>query len=140
MILGIEQELERMTDVAKKEIPLLSEIRIFGSYNNGNWNPRTSDVDVFLEIDDEHFSGSKDRIYYEHHSVESEQRQTVREKILGAISEDFAWKYKQGLKIFSKGDVRDLGANITGEMKAGRLLYPVNLPVPSSKLNISGLN
>jgi predicted nucleotidyltransferase len=52
----VEKGLKKLVENAKKEIPLLSEIRIFGSYNNGDWNPKYSDLDIFVEIDNETFS------------------------------------------------------------------------------------
>ena len=44
----VEETLESLVGVLKAYIPTLREVRVFGSYNNGNWNPETSDVDVFI--------------------------------------------------------------------------------------------
>ena len=46
----VEQELEKLVEIAKTEVPILSEIRVFGSYNNKNWDPEKSDIDVLLEV------------------------------------------------------------------------------------------
>ncbi|MBI5803132.1 nucleotidyltransferase domain-containing protein [Candidatus Pacearchaeota archaeon] len=130
----VEKGLQKLVENAKKEIPLLSEIRVFGSYNNGNWNPRKSDIDVLTEIDDEGYSVFKDRIKIVHSFFEIDQRRELSKKLQNELEEEFAKRLD--LHLLSKKDVkiicndyssrsRDFGKNI----KAGRLLYPNNLPI-----------
>jgi len=53
----VEETLEELVEVLKGYIPTLREVRVFGSYNNGNWNPETSDVDVFILFEGRDCSG-----------------------------------------------------------------------------------
>ena len=52
----VEKELEKLVSVITEVIPSVTEIRVFGSYNNGNWNPKKSDIDVFAETNEENYS------------------------------------------------------------------------------------
>ena len=47
----IERELRQLVSVVTEIVPSVREIRVFGSYNNGHWNPKKSDVDVFVGVD-----------------------------------------------------------------------------------------
>jgi len=51
MIHEVETDLEELVAVLKESMPKLREVRLFGSYNNGNWNPETSDIDIGILID-----------------------------------------------------------------------------------------
>ena len=57
---SVEKELEEFVKILTEEIPSITEIRIFGSYNNDhkNWNPKKSDIDVYIEM-------SNPRVYFD---------------------------------------------------------------------------
>ena len=42
----VENCLEELIKILKSKIDDLKEVRIYGSYNNGNFNPQTSDIDL----------------------------------------------------------------------------------------------
>lgn len=127
----VEEGLKRLVENAKGEIPLLSEVRVYGSYNNGGWDLRESDIDIFVEIDDESssfisFVGNKN---YE--SVRNLRRKLKRGlKQLGLFE-------RVNIDILNKSDVVELweveyipGKGSYGQnVKNGRLLYPTNLPL-----------
>jgi predicted nucleotidyltransferase len=46
----VEKELEELTDVLKSAVPSLLEVRVFGSYENGNWKPSESDIDIYILV------------------------------------------------------------------------------------------
>ncbi len=46
----VELVLEELVDSLKENWPLLREVRVFGSYHNGNWDPERSDVDIYVLI------------------------------------------------------------------------------------------
>ncbi|MBS3152778.1 nucleotidyltransferase domain-containing protein [Candidatus Woesearchaeota archaeon] len=58
---NIEREINTLTEVLVKTVPSLLEIRLFGSYYNGNWNPERSDIDIFVLKTDENYSANKYR-------------------------------------------------------------------------------
>ena len=126
----VEKELEKLVSVITEIVPSLKEIRVFGSYNNGNWNPEKSDVDVYVETEDENLSYYKHRpklalMFYDN---ESRQRRRLIEDIKKyylpttnfdiqlASKEDFGWLNETFDK--KKGE-HSLGESI----KSGRLLY-----------------
>lgn len=47
----VERNLADFVDICVEEIPTLREVRVFGSYHNGDWKPESSDVDVFVLVD-----------------------------------------------------------------------------------------
>ena len=51
MIKEVEKDLEELVKALKESMPKLVEVRLFGSYNNDNWNPETSDIDVGVLIE-----------------------------------------------------------------------------------------
>ena len=100
----VERELEKLVSIIQEVIPSVNEIRVFGSYNNGNWNPEKSDVDVFVETADEDYSRYRNRREgnFQGESLESTRRIKLKERI--------------------KKRIRNMICVIES-MKSGRLLY-----------------
>lgn len=127
----VERGLNRLVEVAKRQIPLLSEIRVFGSYVNGNWNPEMSDVDVMVETGDEDLSRSKWYTYY---------RRFISSRFINEMTQGSCSRIDALL--FSKGDLmvcwnENGGKGPIGKnMKSGRLLYPTNLPAVVPQVNV----
>ena len=130
----IERELERLVEVARKVVPQLIEIRVFGSYNNGNWDPEKSDVDVFVETGDERYSSNRnigDRI---------DLREQIRQRFSGISTNRFS------IHLFSFSDVKrgtlnqnnGYASNFIISAKNGRLLYPLNLPALIPQVEVGG--
>ncbi|MBU0898330.1 MAG: nucleotidyltransferase domain-containing protein [Nanoarchaeota archaeon] len=125
----IENELKQLVSVLERVIPALEEVRVFGSYENGNWNPDRSDIDIFVLTNDENFYSKKDTQFVLSDYTEHESKQ--RKKLRKLILENFSGNYKDklSLHIYTPTDVEDvqgvdegkgdLGKNI----KNGRLLY-----------------
>ena len=44
----VERSLEKAVNALETLIPSLIQVRVFGSYNNGDWNPEKSDIDLFV--------------------------------------------------------------------------------------------
>lgn len=74
----VEREIEELVRVAKEVIPSIKEIRLFGSYNNGNWNPESSDIDINIEIASKNYSEINGNIY-----------KRIREKLNGEYKDRF---------------------------------------------------
>ena len=83
----VEKELSNLVKILIETVPSLNSVRLFGSYLNGKWNPKTSDIDILVCINDEHYSVYKDRTkdwdditgYFS--IIGSEQRRNLRENI-----------------------------------------------------------
>ncbi len=127
----VEKELEELVSLLSLEIPSLKEIRIFGSYNNGNWNKLRSDIDLFVLIKDEQYNpdiGTRPHPWSTYAYLESEQREELRKRINLRL---FHLKYKERFKLhlitpeylntvmFHNEGRGNLGEN----MKKGKLLY-----------------
>ncbi len=125
----IEKEIPILVENIKQDVPALKEVRVFGSYLTNKWNPEKSDVDIFVEIDDENYSVRKDtQKLPEYREIESKQREGIRLK----IKENIPKRYRDlfNLHLLSSGDVRvywnyeEEGRGPMGKtMKKGRLLY-----------------
>ena len=119
----VERELEQLVDTIIEIVPSVKEVRVFGSYNTRDWNPQKSDVDVFVESDNEFYSAFIPTLF----SIG--QRDEIREKLTRRMSEE-NWNYDFNVHWFSSGDVRRLSIRSQGRgslgrnMKSGRLLYP----------------
>ncbi|MEK6933000.1 MAG: nucleotidyltransferase domain-containing protein [Nanoarchaeota archaeon] len=83
----LEKELNVLVEVLKKEIPSLLEVRVFGSYNNGNFNREKSDIDIFVLLGDEKYSVyNVRRMLDSYKDIESNQRQSLRKKLINRIA------------------------------------------------------
>jgi len=108
----VEKELSNLVKILIETVPSLNSVRLFGSYLNGKWNPKTSDIDILVCINDEHYSVYKDRTkdwdditgYFS--IIGSEQRRNLRENIENKLNGKH--KDRFSLAILSKKDVRDL--------------------------------
>lgn len=124
----VEKELEKLVSVLAGVVPLIKEIRVFGSYNNGNWNPETSDIDVFVETSDENYSRYKDRREgnFQGETLESIQRTELKERIKKRVEYN-PYEGRFSIHLLSKKDIERLSAHYTGNFifaaKDGRLLY-----------------
>lgn len=126
----IERDIEKLVDVCKKVIPSLSEIRVFGSYNNGNWNPEKSDVDIFVETSDEEYSRYGDCENGVFPLFESKQRRKIRSKLVKEVYKAKQNGTKFSVHFYSQNDVvrlsipeKHFGRGSLGiNMKCGRLL------------------
>lgn len=136
----VERELEQLVEILTEVVPQLKEVRVFGSYNDGNWNPETSDVDIFVEMRNEDLSFYKDRIerndQWFYGSEESGQRKEIRKNILGKFNTmNPTYKDRFSIHLLTRGDLDkmwdiDEGKGPIGKnMKSGRLLYS-NKPTP----------
>ena len=47
----VEKDLEELVTILTEYIPDLREVRLFGSYENGCWDPGMSDIDIYILID-----------------------------------------------------------------------------------------
>src|SRR3989344_1783768 len=126
----VEIELSKLVDILKRVVPKLTEVRVFGSYNNGNWNPKTSDVDIFVETADESLSYYKHRpklalAFYDNESKERQRliriieiyyRPTTKFDIQLSSKEDFD-------KINETFDAKRGELSLGQSIKSGRLLY-----------------
>lgn len=132
---GIERELERLVQIAKETIPRLVEIRIFGSYNNGNWNPNKSDVDVFIQV--RGIGGICP--YYKHQTYDMDQdmydrffpHELFEREVQSRLSKDLRLKFD--IKVLDWRDVieysdesKGKGRGVAKDMISGRLLYSVS--------------
>ena len=128
MINEIEKGLEELIGILKSEIPLLKEVRVFGSYENGNWKPKKSDIDIFVLTLNEYYSCFDKLISLRDYStIESKQREGLRKKINGGLTGQY--KNKFAIHIVSRKDLKHLIGNNPGKgdvgrnMLRGRLLY-----------------
>nr|MBI4156257.1 nucleotidyltransferase domain-containing protein [Candidatus Woesearchaeota archaeon] len=119
----VEKELEQLVDIITEVIPSLKEIRVFGSYITGGWDPKVSDVDIFVESENEFYSAFIPAPY------NVGQRDETKERLARRMSKG-DWNYDFHVHWFSSGDVRRLSMrnHVRGSLgrttKAGRLLYP----------------
>ncbi|HJZ18657.1 MAG TPA: nucleotidyltransferase domain-containing protein [Candidatus Nanoarchaeia archaeon] len=124
----VERELEKLVSIIQEVIPSVNEIRVFGSYNNGNWNPEKSDVDVFVETADEDYS--RMRFFFNFFPIipyESNKRKGIRKEIFQKLG---ANPNRLSMNFFSSSDVQIFRENyrsnmicVIESMKSGRLLY-----------------
>src|SRR6056297_2539354 len=84
----IEREIPLLVEILKDEVPSLNEIRLFGSYNRKDWHPKFSDVDIFVETNDEFYSVNKDTQkippggFHPYGAIaESRQRKDIRRRV-----------------------------------------------------------
>ncbi len=123
----VEIELDKLVDVLKTEIPSLFEVRVFGSYNNGNWDKERSDIDIFVLLTDENYYSKKSVRNYDYTSLESE----LREELRGRIKKRFKSKYSRRVSLYlcTPADaerlrfVNDGRGNFGENMLEGRLIY-----------------
>ena len=129
----IEKELEELVALIVETTPsgLINEIRLFGSYNNGNWDPEKSDIDIFVEINRKH------REYADHWNSNSYAgSSSVESNALGKFKGEFKDRFQisvindESMPFLLEYD-RGRGPGLGKEMKSGRLLYQnlVNKPV-----------
>ena len=126
----VETELTKMVQNAR-EIPFLSEIRIFESYNNGLWDSEHSDIDIFVEIGDTSSSFRSRRVNgrdNKNYGKVAEIRDNLRRGLRKEIS------VKMQIDLLNTDDLNELwnhefihGKGAYGQnVKQGRLIYPVN--------------
>ena len=119
----IEKELEQLVDAIIEIVPSVNEIRVFGSYITGSWNPQESDVDVFVESNDEFYS------FFIPTAFNLGQRNKIKQRLTRRMSEE-TWDYNFEVHWFTSEDVKRLSIRNQGRgslgrnMKSGRLLYP----------------
>jgi len=119
----VERELEQLVDTIIDIVPSVKEVRVFGSYITGGWNPQESDVDVFVESDDEFYS------VFIPTPFKLGQRDKIKERLTRRMSEE-NWNYNFEVHWFTSKDVKRLSMRNQGRgslgknMKSGRLLYP----------------
>jgi predicted nucleotidyltransferase len=118
----VERELEELVELILDSIPSVKEVRVFGSYFTGGWNPQTSDVDVFVESDNKLYSA------FVPSRFDYGQRQNVQIKFTVKMTQkNFSYPFE--VHWFTSEDVdrlsmRNHGRGSLGRnMKAGRLLY-----------------
>lgn len=130
----VENELEKLVSILTEVVPQLKEVRVFGSYNNGNWNPEKSDVDVFVETSNSDYSRKKFLIKYSWIPFlpildihESSERKNMRKEIMQKLGNNPS---ELSINFFSSDDVqifrenyRSVMIDIIKAMKSGRLLY-----------------
>ncbi len=128
----VEKELEQLVSVITEVVPQLTEVRVFGSYHDGKWNPETSDIDVFVETGDENLS-----LYNYRRKVwdwtRAIPRQRIQETFQARVNRlSFKYRDRFHIQLLTPSDVteifyRDEGKGPIGKnMKNGRLLYSNN--------------
>jgi predicted nucleotidyltransferase len=121
MIDEIERWLEEITLILKANIIELKEIRVFGSYENGFWNPEKSDIDIFVLTSYENYS-NLDKAILLHNSFS-----ILRKKTDVNLTNEYTKRF--GFHIVSKKELERLVGKNTGRgdigrsMLNGRLLY-----------------
>ena len=123
----VERELEKLVGVLVDVVPQLTEVRVFGSYNNGNWNPEKSDVDVFIETGDEAYAAldAEDIRQF----TRRRALKTITMKKIVALSERYETIFD--LEFYTMGEIKrtfeviDVRGSLAKNMKSGRLLYPI---------------
>ena len=124
----VERNLEKLVGVLVNIVPQLTEVRVFGSYNNGTWDCEKSDIDVLVEMADEHYSRYKDRREgnFQGESLESVQRIELKEGI-GKKIKNSPYEKRFSIHLLSMEDVKKLSAHYEGnfvlDAKSGRPLY-----------------
>ena len=121
----VERELEKLVGVLVDVVPQLTEVRVFGSYNNGNWNPEKSDVDVFIETGDEAYAAldAEDIRQF----TRRRALKTITMKKIVALSERYETIFD--LEFYTMGEIKrtfeviDVRGSLAKNMKSGRLLY-----------------
>ena len=127
----VEEGLNNLVYALKETIPSLKQVRVFGSYNNGNWDPERSDVDVFVRVGDERYSYLKHGKFNENLVFrESEDRKMLRQRIMDHFFGDtLEFKERFHPHILSENDLKEMwnldkGKGPIGKnMSKGRLLY-----------------
>ena len=122
-------DIKFLTEAIKHAVPSLQEVRVFGSYNNGNWKREKSDIDIFVLIADEYFSSYRDREAFGYYQIiESKQRREIRKNIKNSYRGNHFDMFQiflctpKDLEYLKK---RDEGKGFIGiNMMNGRLLYP----------------
>ena len=118
----IEEELGKLVRVLGNVVPSLAEVRVFGSYNNGNWNPEISDVDVFVETRDEDYSRNPEN--YERRAAVISY---IKREIDGKIPFDVIIFSTEDVKRYSQSD--GLAGVFIYSAKNGRPLHLNELPI-----------
>ncbi|MBR9676669.1 hypothetical protein GOV04_00820 [Candidatus Woesearchaeota archaeon] len=126
MLQQIEQNLEKLTSIAISEIPSLLEVRVFGSYQNGKWNPEKSDIDIFMLLADESYSWRRNRRikhFYDYWTTkESLQRGNLRNELKEKLENNEFWQ-RLSLHIATLTDMdRSIGSD-EGKGDVGRNIY-----------------
>ncbi|MEK6760669.1 MAG: nucleotidyltransferase domain-containing protein [Nanoarchaeota archaeon] len=122
----VEKDLENLVEVLRASVPELKQIGVFGSYNNGNWNPPKSDVDIFVLTNDERYS-SLDAECPTRFIPDNLHRLDLRLK----VEKMFPECYRKGfsLSIYSKKDIQTMlsysegGRLLAKNLLNGRLIY-----------------
>lgn len=126
----VETELTKMVQNAR-EIPFLSEIRVFGSYKNGNWDPKSSDIDIFVEMGDTSSSFRSRRINGRDNKNYGKVVE-IRDNLRRGLKKEIAARMQ--IDVLNTDDLNELwnhefvkGKGAYGQnAKQGRLIYPVN--------------
>ena len=133
----VEEELEQLVELALDVIPSVREIRVFGSYESGNWNPEKSDVDVLVETSDELYSA-----FMSKHC--KSQREEIRNEFIRKMDQaDLHYRFE--VHWFTADDVRRLSMRNQGRgslglnMKSGRLIYLDCQPIQRNYLGDKNL-
>ena len=116
----VENELGVLVDILQREVPPLEEVRIFGSYNRGDWNPEKSDVDVFALTGDESYFVGRTFSY----GVGLSDKQLALRKTLDDELGEF--KERISLHLCTLGDVEIMkreSSQLLERMQNGRLIY-----------------
>ncbi len=129
----IEAELSQLVNILVRTVPSLKSVRVIGSYNNGNWNPEKSDIDMIILTNDKLYSYRRDRREISDGTscgwIEKESVQ--REELATKIKDQMTGKHKDkfSLSIITPKDLRhmffiDEGRGYIGlNFATGRLLY-----------------
>ena len=124
----VETELKQLTNVLIEEIPSLLDVRVFGSYNNGNWDEKKSDIDLLVLLNDEDYYSKKDvKRCLDYNIVESELRRSLRERIKEKLTGEYSDRFS--LYLCTPTDIANLSlfalsrGNLGENMIEGRLIY-----------------
>lgn len=102
----VERELVQVVESLREIIPSLQEVRVYGSYQDGNWNLKKSDIDIFVVVNN---------------SAETlGDKETFKKKLREGYYSRFHFC------IMFNGDYQNLlrgGSSIVEVMSKGRLLY-----------------
>lgn len=139
----VEEELGHLVRLAKQVVPRLTEIRVFGSYHNGNWNPEKSDIDVFVQM-----RGGQIFPYYKYQTYDMDDEAYNRvfphrryeQAISSGIDEDIRSRFD--IHVFSFRDVLEFRGKkcpqggIAKTMKRGKLIYSASRADLPSQLKL----
>ncbi len=124
----IEKGLQILVETAKNCVSNLTEIRVFGSYNNKGWNLQNSDIDIYIEINDLNSSFISGIDNNENYKKVYGIRRAIKQALKGNLIEK-----KVHVDILNKEDIKKLwdkeyipGKGPYGQnVKEGKLLFPI---------------